>query len=223
MAIRYDRDHFTTSVLISGMVEKSIALLAAFVISVISQMGYAGIILLMGIESACIPLPSEIILPFSGYLVFQGQMNLWLVSLAGALGSVLGSLLAYYLGFFGGRHLVERYGRYLLISKHDLAMADYWFDRYGDLTILFGRMLPVIRTFIALPAGIVRMDMKRFIIYTFVGSFLWCLALAELGFKLGQNWRSLGPYFHQLDTLVAFLLIVGAGFYVYRHLRKSRD
>ena len=135
------------------MVEKLIGILAGFIIGTISSLGYAGIVLLMAIESACIPLPSEIIMPFSGYLVFTGEMQLWLVALAGAVGCVLGSLLAYWVGAVGGRPLVEKYGRYVLISHHDLDLADRWFQRHGDITIFIGRLLPVVRTFIAFPAG----------------------------------------------------------------------
>lgn len=202
------------------MLEKFIGLLSVFVISAISHLGYAGIVLLMAIESACIPLPSEIILPFSGYLVYRGEMNLWWVSLAGAIGCVLGSLVAYSIGRYGGRQLVERYGRYVLVSRHDLALADRWFARHGDITIFVGRLLPVVRTFIALPAGIAGMEIKRFVLYTFAGSFLWSLGLAELGVKLGENWDSLGPYFHRFDALIGGLLIVGFALYVYRHLRQ---
>ncbi|OBS10554.1 DedA family protein [Acidihalobacter prosperus] len=202
------------------MLEKFIGLLSVFVISAISHLGYAGIVLLMAIESACIPLPSEIILPFSGYLVYRGEMNLWWVSLAGAIGCVLGSLVAYSIGRYGGRQLVERYGRYVLVSRHDLALADRWFARHGDITIFVGRLLPVVRTFIALPAGIAGMEIKRFVLYTFAGSFLWSLGLAELGVKLGENWDSLGPYFHRFDALIGGLLIVGFTLYVYRHLRQ---
>lgn len=203
------------------MLEKIIGLLAAFVIATISHLGYAGIVLLMAIESACIPLPSEIILPFSGYLVFRGEMNLWLVALAGAFGCVLGSLVAYYVGRFGGRQLVERYGRYVLISQRDLALADHWFARHGDITIFVGRLLPVVRTFIALPAGIAGMEIKRFVLYTFAGSFLWSLGLAEIGVKLGENWDTLGPYFHRFDVVIVAVLALGAGLYVYRHLRHG--
>ncbi|AOV17130.1 alkaline phosphatase [Acidihalobacter aeolianus] len=202
------------------MLGKLVALLAAFVIATISRLGYAGIVLLMAIESACIPLPSEIILPFSGYLVYRGEMNLWWVSLAGAVGCVLGSLVAYYIGRYGGRQLVERYGRYVLVSRHDLALADRWFARHGDITIFVGRLLPVVRTFIALPAGIAGMEIKRFVLYTFAGSFLWSLGLAELGVKLGENWDTLGPYFHRFDVVIGGLLIVGFALYVYRHLRQ---
>ena len=169
----------------------------------------AGIVLLMAIESACIPLPSEIIMPFSGYLVFTGEMQLWLVALAGAVGCVLGSLLAYWLGAVGGRPLVEKYGRYVLISHHDLDLADRWFQRHGDITIFIGRLLPVVRTFIAFPAGVARMPLWRFNLYTFVGSFIWCWGLAWIGKQLGQNWNTLGVYFHRFDALIGVILLAG--------------
>ena len=162
------------------MLEKLIGLLAVWIMSVISSMGYGGIVLLMAIESACIPLPSEIIMPFAGYLVFKGEMVLWIVAFMGALGCVLGSIPAYYVGKTGGRNLAEKYGRFVLISKKDLKMADDWFKNYGEIIIFIGRLLPAVRTFIALPAGIAKMNMTKFIIYTFVGSFIWCWALAYL-------------------------------------------
>jgi membrane protein DedA with SNARE-associated domain len=204
------------------MVEKLIGLLAGFVIGTISSLGYGGIVLLMAIESACIPLPSEIIMPFSGYLVFTGQMQLWIVALAGASGCVLGSLLAYWLGAVGGRPLVEKYGRYVLISHHDLDLADRWFRRHGDITIFIGRLLPVVRTFIAFPAGIARMPLWRFNIYTFVGSFIWCWALAWIGMQLGQNWHTLGVYFHRFDALIGAVLLAGVIWYVWRHLNHLK-
>src|SRR5512141_1877077 len=159
------------------MIAKIIAVLSTFIISVISRLGYGGVALLMAIESACIPLPSEVIMPFSGYLVSTGVLNLWGVSLAGAVGCVIGSVLAYYVGAWGGRPLVEKYGKYLLISSHDIELADRFFDRWGQLAVFIGRLLPVIRTFIAFPAGISRMKMLPFLVYTFVGSFLWSLGL----------------------------------------------
>src|SRR6266566_1588996 len=151
------------------MIEKIISVLAGFIIATISTLGYGGIVLLMAIESACVPLPSEIIMPFSGYLVFTGELTLWGIALAGALGCVLGSLVAYYVGYYGGRRLAEKYGKYLLISPHDLALADRWFQKRGDITIFVGRLLPVVRTFIAFPAGVARMNLWRFNLYTFVG------------------------------------------------------
>ena len=204
------------------MIEKIIAILAGWIILVISSMGYGGIVLLMGIESACIPLPSEIIMPFSGYLVFKGEMTLWGVALAGAVGCVVGSIPAYYLGAYGGRPLVEKYGRWVLISHHDLRLADRWFDKHGEVIIFIGRLLPAVRTFIAFPAGMSRMHMGRFITYTFVGSLIWCYALAYVGMKMGENWQSLKVYFHQFHMV---LVVAGAVFlvwYVRRHLRLMK-
>jgi len=204
------------------MIEKLIALLAGFIIGTIARLGYGGIVLLMAIESACIPLPSEIIMPFSGYLVSTGEMNLWLVALAGAAGCVLGSIVAYYAGAWGGRPFIEKYGKYILISHHDLNLADRWFQRHGDITIFVGRLLPVIRTFIAFPAGIARMNLWRFNLYTFVGSYLWSLGLAWIGMKLGEHWNTLGVYFHRFDAVIGIVLLAGVIWYVRRHLQHMR-
>lgn len=201
------------------MVEKVVSLLAGFIIATISHLGYGGVVLLMAIESACIPLPSEIIMPFSGYLVFAGEFNLWAVALAGATGCVVGSLAAYGLGAWGGRPLIEKYGRYVLISHHDLNLADRWFTRHGDITIFIGRLVPIIRTFIAFPAGVARMSLWRFNLYTFLGSFLWCLVLAWIGKKLGENWKTLGIYFHRFDAAIGTMLIIAIIWYVWRHLK----
>jgi len=205
------------------MLEKIILLLSGFIIATITSLGYGGIVFLMGIESACIPLPSEIIMPFSGYLVFKNEFTLWGVALAGAIGCVLGSLLAYFIGAYGGRSLVYKYGSYVLISHRDLNLADRWFAHHGGITVFVGRLLPVIRTFIALPAGISRMPMMPFVIYTFTGSFIWCYALAWIGFKLGESWNTLGPYFHKFDTVIAVVLLIGAIWYIRRHWRHRLD
>ncbi len=204
------------------MVTRILEALAAFVIYVISQMGLPGIVLLMAIESACIPLPSEVIMPFSGYLVFLGKYSLWSVGLAGAFGCVVGSVPAYYLGMYGGRPLIEKYGKYILMSLHDLDMADRWFDRHGEATVFFARLLPVIRTFIAFPAGVARMEMKRFIAYTFAGSLPWCLGLAYIGMVMGEQWPTLRGYFHKFDLLIGAVIVAGIVWYVRRHF-KHRD
>jgi len=204
------------------MFAKLIGLIAGFVIAVISRMQYAGIVLLMGIESACIPLPSEVIMPFSGYLVYKGTLTLWLVAVAGAVGCVLGSWVAYAVGAWGGRPLIERYGKYVLISHHDLDLADRWFRRHGELTIFVGRLLPVIRTFIAFPAGVARMPLWRFSLYTFLGSLIWCWGLAWIGLRLGEHWDTLGVYFHRFDTAIGIAVLLFAGWYVWRHLRHMR-
>lgn len=199
-----------------------IGMLAGFVIATISRLGYGGIVLLMGIESACIPMPSEIIMPFSGYLVFKGSLVLWLVALAGAVGCLVGSWFAYAVGAWGGRPLVERYGKYVLISRRDLDRVERWFACHGDITIFVGRLLPVIRTFIAFPAGIARMPLWRFSLYTFVGSLIWCWALALIGLKLGENWDTLGVYFHRFDAVIAVAVLVAVVLYVWRHVREMR-
>ena len=174
----------------------------------------------MAIESACIPLPSEIIMPFSGYLVFTGRFNLWLTGVAGAFGCVVGSVAAYWVGIKGGRPFLERYGRYVLISHHDLDNADKFFQKYGDWSIFISRLLPVIRTFISLPAGIAKMRFGRFVVLTFLGSLPWCLALAYVGKVMGENWEEIKVYFRKADVVIGILIVAGVAWFVYRHLRK---
>ena len=202
------------------MLTSLVEMLGRFVIAVISQAGYPGIVLLMGIESACIPLPSEIIMPFSGYLVYTGRFKLAWVALAGAVGCNVGSLVAYYVGALGGRPLAEKYGRYVLVTRHDLELADRWFARYADWAVFFARLLPVVRTFIALHAGIARMNFLRFNVYTFLGSLPWCLALAYAGLKLGERWTILRQYFHRFDTVILILIVIGGAWFVRNRWRN---
>jgi membrane protein DedA with SNARE-associated domain len=206
------------------MVSQILFVLAEFIKNVISSLGLPGIAVLMGIESACIPLPSEIIMPFAGYLVYSGRFpSLWLVALLGAIGCNLGSVLAYEIGAFGGRPLIERYGRYILMNRHDLEVSDRFFQKYGSITVFIGRLLPVIRTFIALPAGIARMPRLRFHIYTFVGSYPWCYALAYVGLKLGERWESdprLKHWLHRFDALIVIVLVAGIVWFVRNHLKN---
>jgi membrane protein DedA with SNARE-associated domain len=202
------------------MVSALLEYLAVFIISVISQTGYLGIVLLMAIESACIPLPSEVIMPFSGYLVFTGRFRLLWVGLAGAVGCNLGSLVAYYVGSLGGRPLVEKYGRWLLVTHHDLELADRFFARYGDWAVFIARLLPVIRTFIAFPAGVSRMNVARFHLYTFLGSLPWCLVLAYAGFKLGERWMTLREYFHRFDAVLGVVIVLGAVWFIHNRWRN---
>lgn len=208
------------------MVARIIGILSAFIVGTISAFGYAGIVLLMAIESACIPLPSEIIMPFSGYLVYTGRFNLWAVGLAGAAGCVLGSLVAYWVGISGGRPLIQKYGRYLLISHHDLDLADRWFSKYGEVIVFASRLLPVIRTFIAFPAGVARMNLKRFVIYTFAGSLPWCLGLAYAGQKLGEQWdknETLKSWFHRFDFVIGIVGVIAVSWWIWRHLKHARE
>lgn len=199
------------------MTEKILAIVFVFIKTVIAATGYGGIAILMAIESACIPLPSELIMPFAGYMVFEGTMNLFWAATAGAIGCNLGSLVAYEIGRYGGRRLVERYGFWILMGRRELDWADRFFLRWGYLAVFIARLLPVIRTFIALPAGIARMPRARFHIYTFLGSWPWCFGLAYLGMKLGENWRELGKYFHQFDLVIGMGLAAGVAYFVWSH------
>lgn len=207
------------------MIAKIIEILSAFVVGTISALGYPGIVLLMAIESACIPLPSEVIMPFSGYLVYAGRFNIWAVSVAGAFGCVVGSLVAYWAGMYGGRPFIEKYGRYVLISRHDLDLADRWFARYGELIVFTSRLLPVIRTFIAFPAGVAKMNLPRFVVYTFLGSLPWCLGLAYVGQKLGEQWdrnETLKTWFHRFDFVIGIICVLAVAWWVWRHFRQSK-
>ena len=207
------------------MVARIIEVLSVFIVATISALGYPGVVLLMGIESACIPLPSEIIMPFCGYLVYTGRFSLWAVSVAGAVGCVLGSLVAYWAGMYGGRPLFERYGRYVLISRRDLDIADRWFARRGELIVFASRLLPGIRTFIAFPAGVARMNLTRFVAYTFLGSLPWCLGLAYVGLKLGEQWDkndTLKTWFHRFDFVIGIIAVVAVAWWVWRHVTESR-
>lgn len=207
--------------MIASLIEK----LALFTTAVISAMGYGGVVLLMGIESACIPLPSEIIMPFAGYLVYRGQFTLHGAALAGAIGCVAGSIPAYYVGMYGGRPAIERWGRYVLVSHRELEFADRLFARYGQWVVLAGRLLPVVRTFIAFPAGVARMGMARFLVYTFVGSYPWCLGLTWVGMKLGEQWdkdERLKAAFHRFDLAIGILLAAGVAWFVWHKLRDAR-
>lgn len=190
----------------------------------IAALGYFGVALLMAVESACIPLPSEIIMPFSGYLVSTGRFNLYFVATAGALGCNIGSTIAYAVGAYGGRPLVERLGSYVLLDRRNLDRADRFFERHGWVAVLLARLLPIVRTFISLPAGVARMRFWSFQVCTFVGSWPWCLALAYVGFVLGREWDR-NPMLQQimryLDYGVLAAVLLGAGWYVFTRRRVS--
>src|ERR1700687_4897422 len=202
------------------MIEKIIAVLAKFVIGVISHGGYWGVAALMAIESACIPLPSEIIMPFAGYLVYTGRFSLFWAATAGAIGCNVGSIVAYWVVAAGGRPLVERYGRWVLMSHHDLDRMTKFFEKYGTITVLLGRLLPVVRTFIAFPAGVAKMPQLRFHIYTFIGSWPWCYALAYAGMKLGEAWHTDPRFeqaFHRFHLVVELGLLAAIIWFVWTH------
>lgn len=186
---------------------------------VIAAFGYWGVAVGMAIESACIPLPSEIILPFGGYLVSIGRLEFWGTVLAGTVGGTMGSIVAYYAGLSGGRPFLKKYGRYIFFSEKEFAVAERWFQRYGEATVFFTRLLPVIRTFISLPAGIAGMPFGRFVIYTFLGSLPWSMALVYAGKVLGSNWDALSPYFHRFDLILGLGILVLLFLY-FRHRRR---
>lgn len=185
----------------------------------ISALGYWGIAIGMAIESANIPLPSELILPFGGYLVSTGQLNFWGAVMAGTVGGTVGSVASYYLGLRGGRPLLLRYGRYVGINYRKIEIADRWFERYGEATVFFTRLIPIIRTFISLPAGVARMNFKKFVIYTFLGSLPWSIMLVYVGVKLGENWQLIKPWFHRLDIVVAVGIIAAIAYYFIKRRR----
>lgn len=198
--------------------------IANWIISTISTLGYPGIILTMAIESALIPLPSEIIMPFSGFLASVGKFSLLGVAVAGAIGNVLGSLIAYAIGFYGHEKLVRRFirkfGKWILISEKELDETEKLLHKYKDLVVLGSRVVPGIRTVISLPCGFAKLPLGRFIILTFIGSFIWSYFLAWIGFIMGENWDTLGPYFHKADAVIIVLILGAVGFYIYHKLKK---
>lgn len=189
------------------------------VIFVLDRLGYVGTFFGMALESACIPIPSEAILPFGGYLSYTGRLNLFWVIIIGTLGGTAGSVGAYYLGKLGGRPLVEKYAHKLRLSKSKIEKSDEYFTKYGEKIVFYSRLLPIIRTFISLPAGISKMNFKKFTVYTFLGSLIWSTVLAYVGYKMGENWIAIRPLFHIADIAVVIFIL---GFIVYKIATKSR-
>ena len=201
------------------MSEKILGVLVAF----IATGGYASVALLMAIQSACVPIPSEVIMPFAGFVLAHSQWDLIILATVASLASNIGSIPAYWVGAKGGRPMVERFGGYVLLSRHDLDRVDYFFNKYGSITVLIGRMLPIVRTFIALPAGVAKMNQLRFHIYTFIGSWPWCYALAYVGMKLGATWNSdprFKAFFHRFHIGVEVVLLVGIVWFVWTHWKN---
>src|ERR1700728_640463 len=207
------------------MIDQIISALASWIVDVLVAAAYFGFVFLTALESACIPLPSEVIMPFAGYLVSIGQFSLIGAATAGALGCNLGSTVAYYVAAVGGRPVLDRWGKYVLISATELERTDRFFARYGSATVFFGRLLPVVRTFIAFPAGLARMPMLKFQVYTFLGSWPWCFALAYIGYVLGARWDSDPTFrklFHDFDAVIAAVLVAGFAWFVWSRWRERR-
>lgn len=205
-------------------------IITTFITNLYATAGLAGIVLAMAIESCCIPLPSEIVMPLAGVMLTQGKLlpgvNPWLslvlVALAGATGCLIGSIAAYGIGYSGGRPLLLKYGRYILISQHDADKADRFFQRWGSATAFFSRLLPIVRTYISLPAGIAKMPFVKFCIFTFLGSFPWCLLLAYVGTILGNNLSALTPIFRDSEVIIIVVLVILVALYIWRHIRNDR-
>lgn len=207
-----------------------IELLGGFIIQFIHSLGYAGIFVLMTLESALIPIPSEVTMPFSGSLVALGQFNFWMVVAVGTLGNLFGSLLAYWLGFWGEeavvRQVIVKYGKYVLISESEYDRSERWFRNHGELVVFLSRVLPVLRTFISLPAGVSKMKLPKFIAYTVVGCFIWSAILTEIGVVLGDHWNTIGVYFHKFDLVIVIAIVVVVAWYVWhklRHFRRKKE
>jgi membrane protein DedA with SNARE-associated domain len=204
------------------------AIVIPFLEALYERFGYVGVVIAMAIESAAIPLPSELILPFAGWSVSKGltepltssPWSYWGAVIAGVVGNTIGSLASYAIGAYGGRPLVERYGKYVLISAHDLELADRWFARYGEATVFFSRMLPIVRTFISVPAGIARMPLWRFTLFSILGAIPWVMLLVWGGMQLGDHWLELKHNLRGLDYLIAAVILLGVGLFIWRHVRR---
>jgi len=205
------------------MIYDLLAQVSSFIVNIISTLGYPAITVLMALESACIPIPSEIIMPFSGYLVFAEKFSFLSVIIWGTIGNLIGSIIAYSVGFYGGRPLIEKYGKYILISNHDLNLAEKWFKKYGGISVLFSRILPVIRTFISLPAGIAKMPFGKFVFYTFSGSLPWSFVLTYAGVIMGESWSDVEIYFRKFDWLIVILVISLIGWGISKKLKIKEN
>ncbi len=204
------------------MLTNILVALTQFITSTISHLGYFGVACLMAIESAAIPLPSEVIMPFAGFLVVSGRFGLFGLALAGAIGSTIGSFITYYLGYHGGIRLIKKYEHYVHVSEGELGITEKFFAKFGAISTFYGRILPVIRTFISIPAGIARVPLGSFLGYAFFGSFIWSYFLAWLGLRLGEHWHDLEIYFRKFDIVIVVLIIFGLIYWLRKHLKFGR-
>ena len=194
-------------------------LLSSYITNFISSVGYGGVFILMALESAALPVPSEVIMSFAGYLAYQGVFDLVVVSVIGSLGCMAGSIASYYVGLKGGRPFLDKYGKYFFLNHEHLDLAEKWFIKYGDKAVFFSRLLPVLRTFISLPAGIGKYSFKKLVIFSFVGSLPWCFALAYIGFRLGKHWKNIIAFFNGLDIFIVIAIIFA---FIYFWKKKNR-
>ena len=202
--------------------------IVAFLQQFLDAIGWTGVVVIMALESANIPIPSEVTMPLAGWMLVEAKgltlwHALWHGGLWGALGCTVGSLLSYALGYYGGRPFLEKYGRYILVSTEDLEKADKWFARWGDWAAFISRLLPIVRTFISFPAGVVKVPLGRFTLFTFIGSFIWTAALAAAGYLFGSNWEVIREAMRPFDIPIAIAIVGGTGYYVYRHIQHGRQ
>jgi len=198
-------------------------LLINHVVNWIGISGYAGLVVLMALESMVAPLPSEAVMPFAGFLIFEGRFSFHEVILFSTVGSIIGSVVSYYAGLWGGRPFVNRFGKYLLLDHHDLELTEKFFNKYGDKTIFISRFIPVVRHLISIPAGIGEMKIGKFILYTAIGAGLWNSFLAYAGFRLKSHWETIRHYTQIMDIVVVALLLITVGYFVYRHVRRLKE
>lgn len=206
------------------MITDLIEWLGSLAHALIEAGGYLGLFFGMLVESVNIPLPSEALMTFAGALVADGEFTFWAVVAAGTLGNVVGSVLNYYLGMYGGRPFIEKYGKYFLIHHSDLDLADRWFAKYGLFAVFFARVLPIVRTFISLPAGVSRVPIIPFTVVTAAGCLIWCIFLTYVGVEFGKNYETVfKPYLQKFEILIAIVVVVGVAWYVRRHFRLVRN
>ncbi len=207
--------------MLMGLVSGILAWMGSISVSVISFLGYPGLVLMMALESMIFPLPSELVMPFAGFLAAQGTMNFWLVVFFSTLGSLIGSLVSYYMGMYGGNRFVRSFGKYVFLDEEDLEKTEKWFSKRGERTVFYSRLIPVVRHFISIPAGMGRMDLKKFCLYTLAGAAIWNTFLAYLGYVLGANWDSVKHYSEYVSIPVAIILVLGGGFVFFRHIKHK--
>lgn len=202
----------------AGLLEKIIA----WALMLIGKFGYGGIFLTMMLESAAIPIPSEVVLPFSGFLASSGRLDFWLVVFAATLANLTGAVILYWIGFWGGKTILEKYGKYVLIHGDDIQKLDHWLVKYGTRLAFISRLLPGIRTFSSIVLGTGRLDFKKFLVYTFSGSLVWNLSLVYIGLAMGKNWNVLSPYFHKFELVIAVFILVAIAIFVFGHIQKFK-
>jgi membrane protein DedA with SNARE-associated domain len=199
-----------------------LATIGLFCISVISSIGYFGVLILMIMESMILPIPSELVMPFAGFLISSGEMNFWIIVIFATIGSLIGSLISYYIGAYGGNRFVRRYGKYFLLNEEHLMKTEQWFSKKGELTIFIGRFVPIVRHVISIPAGIGKMSLKKFMFYTVIGAGLWNAFLTYIGFVLGNNWEEIKHYADYVSWAILGIIIIVGAYFLIKEIKKRK-